>query len=354
MRALNKTTVLLIFLGVLHAIVLTAGFTAPYDPVQQDRDRPYAPPAKIHLVDSKGKFHLRPFVYLQRAREGSFEQYEDDPSTQIRLKFLVTGSRYRLFGLIPGSLHLFGAESASVNLLGTDGYGRDLLSRVIHGGQISLLAGLLAASVSLLVGTFVGGASGYWGGWADSIVMRMAELCLALPWLYLLFGVRAFLPLLVSPVRAFLIVVITIGVLGWARPARLVRGVALSVKERDFVRAAKGFGASNFYILLRHILPQTRSVVLTQAAILIPQYILAEVTLSFLGLGIPEPAPSWGNLLSSLQQYSVLSSYWWMYMPSLAMVPFFFGYLALSGSLQERSRTAKIGLQGSFHSGGAT
>jgi len=158
----------------------------------------------------------------------------------------------------------------------------------------------------------------------------------------LLFGMRAFLPLLVSPLKAFLIVVVAIGALGWARPARLVRGVALSAKERDFVRAARGFGASNSYILRRHILPQTTSVVLTQAAILIPQFILAEVTLSFLGLGIPEPAPSWGNLLSSLQQYSVLASYWWMYLPALAMVPFFFGYLALAGTLQEGRRAVKI------------
>jgi peptide/nickel transport system permease protein len=216
------------------------------------------------------------------------------------------------------------------------------LSRILYGGQISLFAGLLAASVSLSLGLLIGGASGYFGGWTDSIVMRIAELCLALQWLYLLFGVRAFLPLLVSPIRAFLIVVLTIGVLGWARPARLVRGVALSAKERDFVRAAKGFGASHWYILRRHILPQARSVVLAQAAILIPQYVLAEVTLSFLGLGIPEPEPSWGNLLSSLQQYSVLTSYWWMYLPAVAMVPFFFGYLALSNSLQEGRSAAKI------------
>ena len=338
----HKTVVFLLLLIFLHAIVFVAGFVAPYDPIRQDRDRPYAPPTKVHFVDVSGKAHLRPFVYLQRVREGSFDLYEDDYATRIPVKFFVTGAPYRLFGIIPGTLHFFGAEEGSVNLLGTDGYGRDLFSRILWGGQISLLAGLLAATVSLLVGSLVGGVSGYFGGWTDSIAMRLAELCLALPWLYLLFGVRAFLPLLVSPLKAFLIVVIVIGALGWARPARLVRGVALSAKERDFVRAARGFGASHLYILRRHVLPQTRSVILTQAAILIPQYILAEITLSFLGLGIPEPAPSWGNLLSSLQQYSVLSSYWWMYLPAVAMVPFFFGYLALSSSLQEGPRTAKI------------
>jgi peptide/nickel transport system permease protein len=342
--ASRKRHALVLFLIFLHGVVMAGGFVGPYDPIQQEREKPYAPPTAIHFFDAQGRFHLRPFVYAQRVKEGSFDQYEDDTAVRVPVKFFVSGAPYRLLGLLPARLHLFGAKEGTIHLLGTDGYGRDLFSRILYGGQISLLAGLLAASVSLLIGTIVGGAAGYWGGWTDSIAMRAAELCLALPWLYFLFGVRAFLPLLVSPVKAFLIVVIAIGALGWARPARLVRGVALSAKERDFVRVARGFGASDAYILRRHILPQTKSVVLTQAAILVPQFILAEVTLSFLGLGIPEPAPSWGNLLSSLQQYSVLSSYWWMYLPAAAMVPFFLGYLALASALQEGSRAAKIDL----------
>ncbi|HEY6388592.1 MAG TPA: ABC transporter permease, partial [Candidatus Acidoferrum sp.] len=169
-----------------------------------------------------------------------------------------------------------------------------------------------------------------------------AELFLALPWLYLLFALRAFLPLAVSPLEAFLLVVIVIGMVGWTRPARLVRGVVLSVKERDFVRVARGFGASDIYLLRRHILPETASVLLTQAAILIPQFVLAEMTLSFLGLGVPEPMSSWGNLLSTLQQYNVLVSYWWMYLPALAIVPFFLGYLSLASALQQRTSPSKI------------
>jgi peptide/nickel transport system permease protein len=172
--------------------------------------------------------------------------------------------------------------------------------------------------------------------------MRVAELFMALPWLYLLFALRAFLPLSVSPVQAFFLIILVIGAVGWARPARLVRGVVLSARERDFVRAARGFGATDSYLLRRHILPETSSVILTQAAILVPQFVLAEMTLSFLGLGVPEPVPSWGSLLASLQQYSVLVSYWWMYLPALAIVPFFLGYLGLASALQQDAGTEKI------------
>ncbi len=344
MHCSRKIAFWLIVLAALHLIILTAGFLAPYDPLQQDRNRPFAPPMSIHFVDANGRFHFRPFAYNQVAREISFDQYDEDRSAQIPVEFFTHGSKHRLFGVVPTSMHLFGSETARINLLGTDGYGRDLFSRILYGGQISILAGLLAASISLVLGTLVGTISGYFGSWPDVIFMRLAELCIALPWLYLLFGVRAFLPLLVSPTKAFLIIVVVIGALGWARPARLVRGVALSVKERDFVRAARGFGGSHSYLIRHHVMPQTRNLIFTQAAILVPQFILAEVTLSFLGLGIPEPAPSWGNLLSSLQQYSVLSSYWWMYLPAVAMVPFFFGYLALSSSLQEAQRAVKIDL----------
>ena len=335
----------------LHAVVLAAGFVSPCDPLRQDRDRAYAPPTAIHFIDAAGRLHLRPFIYVQHVAAGTFDQYEADRSNPIPLRFFISGSSYRLLSVVSANVHLFGAEGADIHLLGTDGYGRDLFSRILFGGQISIFAGLLAASMAVLIGALVGGISGYFGGWTDSLAMRAAELCIALPWLYLLFGLRAFLPLLVSPAKGFLIVVTAIGMLGWARPARLVRGMALSARQRDFVRAAGGFGASHFYILRKHIWPQTRSVILTQAAMLIPQFIVAEVTLSFLGLGIPEPAPSWGNLLSSLQQYNVLSSYWWMYLPALAMVPFFFSYLTLASSLQERFRLDKIDLSGARPSG---
>jgi peptide/nickel transport system permease protein len=332
----------LLVLVTLHVIIACAGFVAPYDPAEQDRGHPYAPPSAIHFRDLRGAFHARPFVYPLRLEAGSLDHYEEDTTVATPIRFLVSGAHYRLLGLVPCSLHLYGTAGPRVALLGTDGYGRDQFSRLLWGGQISLLAGLLATTLTLAGGLLVGAVAGFWGGWTDDVLMRIAELFLALPWLYLLFAVRAFLPLTVSPIEAFLLIVGVIGFVGWARPARLVRGVVLSAKEREFVRAARGFGASRIYLLRRHILPQTTSVLLTQAAVLVPQYVLAEVTLSFLGLGVPEPAPSWGNMLATLQQYSVLTSYWWMSLPALALTPFFLGYLSLASALQRLADPSKM------------
>src|SRR6266481_6193735 len=341
MSARSRLLVCAAVLGTLQLSVACGGFRAPYDPAAQDREHPYAPPMRPHFVDTQGQIHLRPFFYAQALRTGSFEEYAENRATAIPVKYFVSGAPYRVLGLLPLRVHLFGG-GVPIFLLGSDAYGRDLLSRVLFGGQVSLLAGLIGAGLTLSIGLCIGAVAGFWGGWKDEVLMRVAELFLALPWIYLLFAMRAFLPLTVPPLHAFLLVVMVLGAVGWARPARIVRGIVLSAKERDFVRAARGFGASDAYLLRRHMLPQTASVVLTQAAILVPQFVLAEMTLSFLGLGVPEPVPTWGNMLASLQHYNVLVSYWWMYLPALAMVPFFLGYLVLASLLQGSYGTSKI------------
>ncbi|HWZ78256.1 MAG TPA: ABC transporter permease [Candidatus Sulfotelmatobacter sp.] len=346
MTGYRKPDKWLVVLVALHAVIACGGFFAPYGPVEQDREHAYASPMRLHLVDRQGKIHLRPFFYPLRPSENSVGQYDEDMGRPISLRFFASGASYKLLGFLPSRLHLFRADGARIYLLGSDGYGRDQLSRILYGGQVSLLAGLLGAGITLFIGLGVGAVAGYYGGWRDDVLMRLAELFLALPWLYLLFALRAFLPLAVNPLEAFLLIVVVIATVGWARPARLVRGVVLSAKERDFVRAARGFGASDSYLFRRHVLPETSSVLLTQAAILIPQYVLAEMTLSFLGLGVPEPVASWGNLLTNLQQYSVLMSYWWMYLPALAVAPFFVGYLGLAAALEERADSRKMGSWG--------
>jgi peptide/nickel transport system permease protein len=238
-----------------------------------------------------------------------------------------------LFGVEPPG-HLF--------LFGTDEFGRDLFSRVLHGGRVSIAAGLLAMLLSLLLGVTLGAVAGLSGGIVDSGIMRFAELGLALSWFYLLLAIRAFLPLRIPPLQTFFLIAGVLGMTGWSRPARLIRGVVLSAKERGFVMSARGFGAGNFYLFRRHILPQLLPLILTQAILLIPQFIMAEVTLSFLGLGATEPVASWGNLLADLQQYHVLISCWWMTAPVFALVLVSWSYFVTANALGRRVQSIGV------------
>lgn len=337
MKSKRKIRAVIIFVCLLHGAVLFAGFVAPYGPATQNRELPFAPPTHLHLVDSQGHFHLRPFINPTVARPDGINEYEESQETRYPVHFFVRGEKYTIAGLFSSNIHLFGVDApVQIFLAGTDSFGRDQLSRVLYGGQISLAAGLLATLISLFIATLVGTISGFYGGWLDESIMRFAELFLVLPWLYLLLGVRSFLPLHLSPLQTFFLLVGVIGTIGWAKPSRLVRGVVLSVKNRKYVLASRGFGASSGYILSRHILPSTYGVLLTQAALLVPQYVIAEVALSFFGLGLGEPHPSWGNLLASLQQYNVLVSYWWMFAPAAMLVVFCLGYLLVANVVHEK------------------
>ncbi len=326
------------WLGLVYLSAILAGFLAPHDPVTQHRALSFVPPTRVHLVDASGRWHLRPFVYAAAPAPGGGLEVTEDRSRAYPIRMFVRGATYRIAGLIESDLHLFGTDSPTpLFLFGSDDFGRDVFSRLLFGAQISLFAGLLGAALSLTLGALIGGMAGYYGGWVDEINMRAAELFLALPWLYLLFAVRMALPLDIAPAQAFLLVLAVIAVVGWARPARLIRGAVLSARARDYVASARCLGASDLYLLRRHVLPQILGILLTQAAILAPQYILAEVTLSFFGLGVGEPVPSWGNMLASLQRYHVLASYWWMFLPGIAMVPVFWLYHSLADSLHRHA-----------------
>ena len=313
----RKTAILIVALAALHLTLLFAGFLAPYDPTAQDRNLPYAPPTRFHFKDASG-WHLRPFVYvLTPGPDG----YVEDASQSFPVRLMTRGAPYKLLGLVSLNWHLMGVdEPAKISLLGTDEFGRDEFSRVLYGGQISVAAGILATLVALTAGAILGILAGYYGWIVDESLMGATELFLCLPWLYLLLGFRAFLPLHLSPVQTFFLLTGVIGLIGWARPARLVRGIVLSVRTRNYVLSAKGFGASDLYVMRRHILPEVISVLLTQATLLVPRYIAAEVTLSFFGLGVNEPTASWGNMLSVLQRYNVLVSYGWLLAPAAALV----------------------------------
>src|SRR5215813_2869211 len=218
---LNLTWAIWLLL-VTHLCAVLAGFLAPYDYETQDRLHPYAPPTRIHFVDCAGKFHLRPFVYVTKPSDDSLSEYTQDCAQPARVQFFLRGDGYTFLGLFHSNLHLFGVEApANLFLLGTDGFGRDQFSRLLYGGQVSLFAGFVAAAISVLAGLLLGGIAGMYGGLVDDVAMRMAEIFITVPWFYLLIAVRAFLPLQISPVATFLLVVAVIGMLGWGRPARL-------------------------------------------------------------------------------------------------------------------------------------
>lgn len=317
---------------VVHAAVLGAGLLAPYDPATQHRDFPFAPPSRIRVLAADGRWHL-PFVYRLVPRSPGSPGYLEDVSRRFPVRWLVarepagatTSAGWRLAGVEPPA-HLF--------LLGTDRFGRDQLSRLLHGARVSLLAGLAATALTLFIGLTLGTLAGYVDG-LDGPLMRLADLATALPWVYLLLAVRSVFPLDLAPAPALALVVAIIGLVGWARPARLVRSVVLSVRSREFVVAARSLGASHLYLLRRHVVPQTASLLLTQGALLVPQFILAETTLSFLGLGIGEPAPSWGGMLNAVQSVQVLGSFWWMLAPGVALVLTCLLYQALADAVQE-------------------
>ena len=333
MRNRVKIRFLIFLLAGLHAVVLFAGFFAPYDAKDQDRNLPYAPPTRLHF-NGASRFHFRPFVYAEVSDSNG---YREDRTREYPLHLFVKGGSYSLLGLFHSDLHLIGVDDpARIMLVGSDAFGRDEFSRLLFGGQISLAAGLLATLLTLATAAVIGTVSGFYGGWIDESLMGVSELFLSLPWLYFLLGVRAFLPLHVSPVATFLLLIGVIGLIGWARPARLVRGVVLSSRTGNHVAAARGFGGSDLYLLRRHILPETFGVLLTQAALLVPLYVAAEATLSFFGLGVSEPVPSWGNMLATLQHYSVLVSYGWLLAPAAALVVTSVIYGLLADALHPR------------------
>jgi peptide/nickel transport system permease protein len=311
----------------VYAASAAPGVLAPYDPFEQHREFAFVPPARVHVVDASGAWR-RPFVYQWVPTTDDSDSYVEDRRQAYPIRFLVNG---RLFGVdAPGR----------VFLSGTDEYGRDLLSRLIHGAGTSLAGGLLAAVVAVATGFIVGGLAGFYGGVGEHVLMRLTELVMTVPWIYLLLALRAALPLYLEPTDAFLLLVVVVGAVAWARPARLVHGVVLSARTREFALAARSFGASDSYVLFRHVLPQAAGVALTQLAILAPQCTLAEVTMSFFGLGVGEPVPSWGNMLAGAQRYHVLTSYWWMFTPGIALAAVFLLYYALTDALHHRLATS--------------
>src|SRR5262245_7605650 len=295
-----------VVLVVLYTLALFASFVAPYPEDRMDRDRFYHPPMRLHWIDARGQFHLWPFVHPTHVENQMRFTYAEDRSVVLPVRLLIDGAPYRLFGLVATRRHLFGVdEPGRLFLLGTDGLGRDVFSRLLFGAQISLTVGLVGIAISFTIGLLLGGISGYFGGWVDTTIMRTTELLLSIPGLYLLIALRAIFPTDLPSQQIYLGIVIILAFIGWATLARVIRGMVLSIRRQEYVAAAEALGMGRLRVIARHILPNTMSFVIVAATISIPGYILGEVVLSFLGLGVQEPSASWGNMLNQADRKSV-------------------------------------------------
>lgn len=305
-------------LAFIYFCLFFADIIAPYTKDYTDRQLSYVPPSPIFTIDENGKFS-RPYTYnYKREYDAELMQtvFKLDRSKKYYLKFFARGEEYDFLGVIPMDRHLVTVDSdGRLYLLGGDINGRDVFSRLLFGGRISMTIGFLALLVLFPIGLLYGGISGYFGGITDTLMMRFAEAVMSIPSFYLLIILAAILPSNMTSTQRLILIVVILALIGWAGFARVVRGMVLSVKNQEFVQSAKMIGASNLRIIVREILPQTTSYVIVAMTLSVPSYILSESGLSFLGLGIQQPDASWGNMLKEAQEYMNILYRPWLLTP---------------------------------------
>lgn len=346
-RQLRKHRIAMIggaILAGLYVLMLLADFVAPYSLDFVDRERFYHPPLIPQFVDAGGRVRLRPFVYATELDNAGLRTYRIDPKRTYPLRLFVQGEPHRLLWVIPTTVHLFGVDSPGrIFLLGTDQFGRDMFSRILFGARVSLVIGLLVVSITIPFGMLYGGIAAYYGGRIENVMMRIVEVILGFPAFYLLITLAAVLPTRVACTTRYYLIVVIIAFISWGGLSRLIRGAVLPMKEQEFVLAARAMGMGDLRIIVRHILPNTTSLVVVVATLSIPGSILGESGLSFLGVGVREPCASWGNLLSAGANLSNLINAPWLLFPGLfiivAVVAFNFLGDGLRDALDPRLRT---------------
>ncbi len=295
---------LLLYLGAIFA-----PFVAPYPYTLQNREFPDEPPTAIHITIRQGgkTVLVRPYIYSYALADIHSETYKEIKEKRYPIELFTHG-------------RLFYVRGALIHLLGTDALGRDYFSRLVYGGRISLFIGLIGVAISFFIGIIVGTLSGYLGGVIDTVIMRLTEIIMSLPTFYLLLTLAVIIPAGVSSATTFMLIIVILSFIGWAGFARVIRGMVLSLKERDFVNASRAYGDTTWGIVRKQLVPNLLSYTIVSITLSIPGYIISESALSMLGLGIREPDVSWGNMLSEATNVEALTSRPWMLASGICII----------------------------------
>lgn len=343
MRLTNPKRYAVYLLICMYLAAIMADFLAPYAEGTSNRAKFHHPPTQVHWTYD-GRL-VWPYVYAYEQVGLLSDVYVENPAAgRFPIRLLYRGEPYRLLGVLPATVRLFGVdEPAVVYLLGADQLGRDVLSRLLHGARKSLFIGLAGVLLGTAIGLFYGGFSGYYGGRLDHHMMRCAEIVQCVPSYYVLIALGAALPVTMPSGGRCLLIVCMLGAISWAGMARVIRGMVLSIRQTSYVEAALAMGAPPARIIARHILPNTVSYITIHMTLQIHVYIVGESALSFLGLGVHEPDASWGNMLNEALDLTVLSQYPWMLAPGAAIGLAVLGWNTVGEMLRETFDPRRVG-----------